>query len=40
MEPLSHFLNSVGKFGGVVEVRTVMAACAHWRLTSLRMTLG
>ena len=40
MEPLSHSLNSMGKFGGIVEVRTVMAACAHWRLASSRMTLG
>ena len=40
MEPLSHSLNSMGKFGGIVEVRTVMAACAQWRLASSRMTLG
>jgi hypothetical protein len=30
----------MGKFGGIMEVRTVMAACAHWRLASSRMTLG
>jgi hypothetical protein len=31
----------MGKFGGIVEVRTVTAACAHVAtLASLRMTLG